>query len=55
MLTGPVAATELPLTMFMVFGLAKLLEEVCERLGLSAVVGQILAGVIRVNQSVDPP
>ncbi len=46
MLTGPVGATELPLTMFMVFGLAKLLEEVCERLGLSAVVGQILAGVI---------
>ena len=38
--------TELPLTMFAVFGVAKLLEEACERLGLSAVVGPILAGVL---------
>ena len=36
---------ELPLTMFVVFGLAKALEEGCERLGLPAVVGPILAGV----------
>ncbi len=36
---------ELPLTMFVVFGLAKTLEEVCERTGLPAVVGPILAGV----------
>ena len=39
-------AAQLPLTMFAVFGLAKLLEETCERLGVSGVVGQILAGVI---------
>lgn len=32
--------------MFAVFGVAKLLEEVCERLGLSAVVGPIFAGVL---------
>ena len=31
--------------MFVVFGLAKALEEGCERLGLPAVVGPILAGV----------
>jgi Kef-type K+ transport system membrane component KefB len=36
---------ELPLTMFVVFGLAKALEEGCERLGLPAVVGPILAGI----------
>jgi Kef-type K+ transport system membrane component KefB len=37
---------ELPLTMFAVFGLAKAFEEGCERLGLPAVVGPILAGII---------
>ena len=31
--------------MFAVFGLAKVLEEGCERIGLPAVVGPILAGV----------
>ncbi len=37
--------TELPLTMLVVFGLAKALEEGCERLGLPSVVGPIFAGV----------
>ncbi|MBM3796988.1 MAG: cation:proton antiporter [Acidobacteria bacterium] len=40
------AGHELPVTMFAVFGLAKALEEFCERIGISSVVGQILAGVI---------
>ena len=36
---------ELPLTMFVVFSVAKALEEGCERIGLPAVVGPILAGI----------
>ncbi|MCC6538752.1 MAG: cation:proton antiporter [Bryobacterales bacterium] len=40
------AGHQLPVTMFAVFGLAKALEEFCERIGISPVVGQILAGVI---------
>ena len=40
------AGHELPITMFAVFGLAKALEEFCERIGVASVVGQILAGVI---------
>jgi Kef-type K+ transport system membrane component KefB len=37
---------DLPLTLFIVFGAAKALEEVCERTGLPGVVGQIAAGIV---------
>jgi Kef-type K+ transport system membrane component KefB len=40
------AAHEIPLAMFIVFAAAKLLAELCERLGQPGIVGEILAGVL---------
>src|SRR5277367_3795277 len=39
-------AENIPLTMFLVFGVAKLLGELFERIALPAIVGEILAGVV---------
>ncbi len=39
-------AAAIPLAMLLVFGTAKLLAEILERLGLPGIVGEILAGVI---------
>jgi Kef-type K+ transport system membrane component KefB len=39
-------AAEIPLAMLIVFASAKLLAEVCERLGQPGIVGEILAGVL---------
>jgi len=39
-------AENIPLTMFLVFGVAKLLGELFERMALPAIVGEILAGVV---------
>ncbi|MEQ1949721.1 MAG: cation:proton antiporter, partial [Bryobacteraceae bacterium] len=36
----------LPLAMLVIFGSAKILAEVCERLSIPAIVGEILAGVL---------
>jgi len=36
----------LPLAMLIVFGSAKLLAEICERLGQPGIVGEILAGAL---------
>src|SRR5512143_3967504 len=41
---GQVAS--LAVTMLIVFGSAKLLEEISERIGLPGIVGQILAGIL---------
>lgn len=41
-----VNAVQLPLSMLVVFGSAKLLEELFERVGQPGIVGQILAGVL---------
>ena len=35
-----------PLAMLLVFGSAKLLAEICERLKLPGIVGEILAGIL---------
>lgn len=40
------AAGKIPLAMLLVFGSAKLLAEVCERLNQPGIVGEILAGVL---------
>jgi len=40
------AAVHLPLTFLLVFGVAKLLAEIFERLGQPGIVGEILAGVL---------
>ena len=45
-LFGGSADTHLPLVLFLVFGTAKALEELFERLGQSGLVGEILAGVL---------
>jgi Kef-type K+ transport system membrane component KefB len=36
----------LPLALLIIFGSAKLLAEVCERLGQPGIVGEILAGAL---------
>src|SRR3954447_10142053 len=41
-----IGAAHLPLALLLVFGTAKLLAEVCERLGQPGIVGEILAGVL---------
>src|SRR5574340_208860 len=43
---GELGAAEIPLSMLMVFGSAKLLSEVLERLGQPGIVGEILAGIL---------
>jgi Kef-type K+ transport system membrane component KefB len=40
------AGSQLPLAMLLVFGTAKILGEISERLGLPSIVGEILAGVL---------
>ncbi len=40
------SAAHLPLALLLVFGTAKLLAELCERLGQPGIVGEILAGVL---------
>ncbi len=42
----PAAALNIPLALLIVFGSAKLLGEVCARLGQPAIVGEILAGIL---------
>jgi Kef-type K+ transport system membrane component KefB len=42
----PMGAAQIPLSMLVVFASAKLMAEVCERLGQPGIVGEILAGVI---------
>src|SRR5262245_12884703 len=40
------SAAAIPLSMLAVFGTAKLLAEVCERLGQPGIVGEIIAGIL---------
>lgn len=40
------ASFALPLAMLIVFGSAKLMAELCERIGLPGMVGEIVAGVL---------
>lgn len=42
----PTGAAQIPLSLLLVFASAKLLSEVCERLGQPGIVGEILAGVL---------
>ena len=42
----PENALSLPLALFLIFGSAKLLAEVCERIGVPGLVGEILAGAV---------
>ena len=44
--TGDSSAAHLPLALLLVFGTAKLLAEVFERIGQPGIVGEILAGVL---------
>jgi len=46
LLAGTPKATDLPLAMLLIFGTAKLLAELFERLGQPGIVGEILAGVL---------
>jgi len=46
MVTNGTDAAHLPLALLIVFGSAKLLAEVCERVGQPGIVGEILAGVL---------
>ncbi|MGI8958821.1 MAG: cation:proton antiporter [Bryobacteraceae bacterium] len=46
LLTGSADAAHLPLALLLVFGAAKILAEICERLGQPGIVGEILAGVL---------
>ncbi|MFB3827155.1 MAG: cation:proton antiporter [Bryobacteraceae bacterium] len=43
---GELSAVEIPLSMLAVFGSAKLLSEIFERLGQPGIVGEILAGIL---------
>lgn len=43
---APAAVSHLPLILLLVFGTAKILAELCERIGQPGIVGQIIAGVI---------
>jgi Kef-type K+ transport system membrane component KefB len=45
-LTPSAAVAHLPLALLVVFGAAKILAEICERLGQPGIVGEILAGVL---------
>jgi Kef-type K+ transport system membrane component KefB len=40
------AAAQLPLVLLLIFGTAKLLAELCERIGQPGIVGEIVAGVL---------
>jgi Kef-type K+ transport system membrane component KefB len=40
------SAAEIPLAMLIVFGSAKLLAELCERIGQPGIVGEIIAGIL---------
>ena len=40
------AAAQLPLVLLLIFGTAKLLAELCERIGQPGIVGEIIAGVV---------
>jgi Kef-type K+ transport system membrane component KefB len=44
----------LPLALLIIFGSAKLLAELCERLGQPGIVGEILAGAL-VGPNTEPP
>jgi len=46
LLGGGTETVNIPLAMLLVFGSAKLLAELCERLNQPGIVGEILAGVL---------